>query len=161
MKKIYDSYFITVNGEVFNKHKKLLTPQDNGKGYLILNLRVGGKRLCKSIHRLLAEAFIPNPENLPEVNHKDANRRNNALSNLEWCTHGYNIKYSFDLNNRSAVGSNNANCITTENTVHAICKLLESGHTSANIRDLGYNYALVRALKQKSTWKHISCNYNF
>lgn len=47
-----------------------------------------------SVHRLVAEAFIPNPKNLPEVNHKDKNRSNNSVENLEWCTRQYNIEYS-------------------------------------------------------------------
>lgn len=48
----------------------------------------------KSVHRLVAEAFIPNPDNLPEVNHKDENGLNNSVDNLEWCSHQYNIEYS-------------------------------------------------------------------
>ena len=46
-----------------------------------------------SIHRLLAEAFIPNPNNYPQINHKDENKKNNSLNNLEWCTCKYNINY--------------------------------------------------------------------
>lgn len=82
MKEIYVNYKINENGFVFNKYGKELSPCDNGKGYLIVGLTVEGKRKTKAIHRLLAEAFIPNPDNLPEVNHKDANRRNNSLDNL-------------------------------------------------------------------------------
>lgn len=49
------------------------------------------------VHRLVAEAFVPNPNNLPEVNHKDENKMNNNADNLEWCTHGYNINYGTTL----------------------------------------------------------------
>lgn len=47
-----------------------------------------------SVHRIVAEAFVPNPQNLPEVNHKDKNTLNNKADNLEWCTHEYNVEYS-------------------------------------------------------------------
>lgn len=59
-------------------------------GYLLVNAK-GGK--CEQIHRLVALTFIPNPNNLPEVNHKDEDKTNNKVSNLEWCTHQYNSSY--------------------------------------------------------------------
>ena len=68
---------------------KLMSPKDNGKGYKAVNLR--GK--MKYVHRLVAEAFIPNPNNYPCVNHKDESRDNNVAYNLEWCTYSYNSKY--------------------------------------------------------------------
>ena len=57
---------------------------DNGRGYDCVRL---GKHTAKKIHRIVAEAFIPNPLNLPEVNHKDGNKKNNCAENLEWVTH--------------------------------------------------------------------------
>lgn len=53
-----------------------------------------GETIVKSVHRIVAETFVPNPMNLPVVNHKDENKLNNAASNLEWCTQSYNLRYS-------------------------------------------------------------------
>ena len=97
----------------------------------------------------------------PEVNHIDANRTNNSLDNLEWVTHGQNIRHSYKMQNRSAVGVNNANVTITEDTVKEICELLQKGFKSSKIRDLGYPYNIVRQIKSKAIWIHISSNYNF
>lgn len=62
-------------------------------GYLRVGFSTGSKKVTKRVHRLVAETFIPNPNNWTEVNHKDCNPSNNCVSNLEWCTSEYNIKY--------------------------------------------------------------------
>lgn len=66
------------------------------KGYATITLRKNGVSKIHRIHRLLAEAFIPNPKNLAEVNHIDGNKLNNNLSNLEWCTHLENMRHAFN-----------------------------------------------------------------
>ena len=76
-----------------NSDGKILSPGKDGRGYHIIALCKDGKRKMCKIHRLVATAFISNPSNLPEVNHKDENRRNNYLGNLEWCDHSYNNSY--------------------------------------------------------------------
>lgn len=80
------------NGERFRKGR-LLTQHDNGRGYLQVNVPLNGKWVTKKTHRLVAQAFIPNPNNLSEVNHKNGNRTCNDISNLEWVTHKENIEY--------------------------------------------------------------------
>lgn len=65
----------------------------NIKGYKFVVLRKDCKSHQVLVHRLVAQAFIPNPDNLPEVNHKDENPSNNCVENLEWCTHKYNSNY--------------------------------------------------------------------
>ena len=65
-------------------------------GYYNVVLRKQGHRESKQIHRLVAEAFIPNPNNFPIVNHKDHNRKNNCVANLEWCTQKHNVGWSRD-----------------------------------------------------------------
>ena len=104
--KGYENYEVTCSGDVLNsKTGKALKPTNNGKGYLQVVLCKNGKGKKFLIHRLVAEAFIPNPLNLPCVNHKDENPSNNFVflnedgsvdeekSNLEWCTHEYNNRY--------------------------------------------------------------------
>jgi hypothetical protein len=64
-----------------------------GAGYIQVGLHRDGKVEQKLVHRLVSEAFLPNPDNLPEVNHKDEDKTNNNVSNLEWCTRLYNMTY--------------------------------------------------------------------
>jgi hypothetical protein len=83
-------YAITSCGKVWShKRKRFLKPQMNEKGYLRIQLH--GKYY--RIHRLVAMAYLPNPNNLPQVNHKDENKQNNCLNNLEWCDAKYNNNY--------------------------------------------------------------------
>ena len=74
---------------------KVLTPTDNGYGYLVVHLR-DTHRVSRYVHRLVAEAFIDNPNMLPVVNHLDHNKTNNAVDNLEWTTQKENVIYSAD-----------------------------------------------------------------
>lgn len=79
----------------YGKKEHILKHADRGNGYLFVVLcKEGCKPKLYLIHRLVANAFIPNPENLPIINHKDKNRQNNHADNLEWCTAQYNVEYS-------------------------------------------------------------------
>ena len=89
-------YEISNCGNVRNSKNLILTPTDNGKGYMVVGLKNKGSRKNYYVHRLVACAFIPNEENLPEVNHKDFNRQNNHISNLEWITRKGNMQYSVE-----------------------------------------------------------------
>ena len=88
-------YQIGDTGQVYSLvSKKYLKPMDDGRGYLFVHLTNGkGKLKNEKIHRLVAKAFIPNPDNLPEVNHIDENKYNNCVDNLEWCSVKYNRNY--------------------------------------------------------------------
>lgn len=73
---------------------KILSLKTNRIGYTFIHLKNESGRKPLRVHRLVAEAFIPNPDNLPEVNHKDENKSNNSVCNLEWCKRLYNVRYS-------------------------------------------------------------------
>lgn len=77
---------------------KILKYGRNNSGYLTVGLgrRVDGTRRTKTVHKLVALAFLPNPNNYPEINHLDENKDNNCVWNLEWCTHKYNTHYNND-----------------------------------------------------------------
>ena len=76
---------------------RVLADKHNNRGYHTIALWRDGDIEYKFIHRLVAKAFLDNPDNLPEVNHKDENKENNAVSNLEWCTRKYNNNYGTRL----------------------------------------------------------------
>jgi DNA/RNA endonuclease G (NUC1) len=96
---IYKGYFGTEDGKVFsnkgsNKSFRQLKPVLQKTGYYIVHLRVNKKHKQILHHRFISEIFLPNPNQYPEINHKDEDKSNNSISNLEWCTHQYNLLHS-------------------------------------------------------------------
>ncbi len=91
-------YEVTSEGDVFSNvgRRKKLVGKSTDQGYHMVVLTVDGSKRYPSVHRMVAEAFIPNPLRLPEVNHIDGNKRNNAVSNLEWCDSSYNQIHARD-----------------------------------------------------------------
>lgn len=88
-------YAVTSCGRVWSyKYKKFLTPEDNGHGYFRVKLCKDGKEKKYMIHRLVAEAYIPNPDNLPQVDHIDENKAHNYVNNLQWITNRDNCRKS-------------------------------------------------------------------
>lgn len=87
---IYKGFFVTETGEIHSKNGKLQGQFDK-RGYLTYNLYGYGR---KSGHRMVAETYIPNPNNLPQVNHMDENKTNNSVKNLEWISNADNEHHS-------------------------------------------------------------------
>ena len=77
-------------------HNIILVPIIQSNGYCYINLCVNNKNKNVRIHKLVAETFIPNPNHLPCVNHKDGNKQNNKVDNLEWCTNRYNTIHAWN-----------------------------------------------------------------
>lgn len=103
LKKIdgFDRYFINEHGQVYSitntTSKKLKTNYISGYYAVGLYSKSEKKQKMFYIHRLMATTFIPNPENKPCVNHKDGNKLNNSLENLEWCTYAENTRHAYDM----------------------------------------------------------------
>lgn len=85
--KNFPRYSVSENGDVFNSKGQKLKTELANNGYLRVGLRNGNRQpKHQLVHRLVAEAYIDNPNNLPQINHKDFDRTNNSRDNLEWCT---------------------------------------------------------------------------
>lgn len=101
-----DRIIIYSSGQVVPFKGKVLSNIKNQLGYHKVNLRVNGGIKTVCVHRLVAKAFIPNPDNLPFINHKDENPSNNRVDNLEWCTPKYNNSYGTRLQRLSKTKTN-------------------------------------------------------
>jgi hypothetical protein len=86
----------------YSRKEKILKPIRDGAGYSMVQLSKAKKTKLLLVHRLVATEFIPNPENKPEVNHKDGDKQNNRVGNLEWVTPSENTKHAFDILHRKA-----------------------------------------------------------
>ena len=116
--------------------EKILKLQTDKNGYLFVGITKNGKRKYKKTHRLVAEAFLDNPNNLPQVNHKDENKENNCITNLEWCTNEYNHNYG-TRNIRSKI-SQSKTVVAYKNGVEVLrfsstAEAQRNGYNSGNI----------------------------
>lgn len=127
-------------------------------GYIGIQLyKAKDKVVNYQLHRLIADAFISNPENKLYVNHKDSNRENNSLDNLEWVTFEENVKHGYELGYATNKGSNNGFSLLTEQQVLEIRKRrVEEKLTYQKLATL-YNvsYGCIAGIIQKTNWKHI------
>ena len=106
--KSVDRNIICKDGQIKPIKSRYIRPADNGSGYKFVYLWKDNKQHRYYVHRLVAETFIPNPENKPTVNHKDGNRYNNCVDNLEWATYSENIQHAFNTGlNKSTLGWKN------------------------------------------------------
>nr|DAV04592.1 MAG TPA: homing endonuclease [Caudoviricetes sp.] len=119
----YPGYFISNLGRLKGRTNKILKLRISKPGYYIMVIYPNGRHdkcKCLKIHRLVAQAFIPNPNGYPVINHIDGNKLNNNAKNLEWCTYSYNTKHAYDnglINAESISGCNNSNSKLSEEDV--------------------------------------------
>ena len=115
VKEFNGLYEVSSNGRMksYKRYKegKILKLSKYSNGYLFvklspMNTHRGEYKKAYSVHRLVAETFIPNPNNYPCVNHKDGNKQNNNVDNLEWCTYSYNTKHAYKNNLKRTIHIN-------------------------------------------------------
>lgn len=136
--------------------EKLLKHGINNKGYQVVNLYKNNKGITKKVHRLVAEAFIPNPNNYPIVNHIDENKQNNNIFNLEWCTNEYNLNYGNAKEHRIIASKSKMIPIIQldmNNNIIAKYDSIREASRKTNINRWDISNCLKR--KQKSTKKFI------
>lgn len=128
-----DQYMVSDTGSVFSqKTNRMLKSRLTTHGYLQVALNTGHDSSFKHVHRLVAEAFIPNPDGLPQVNHRDGNKLNNKVENLEWCDNSQNQKHAYDIGLKSRK--------LTPDDVKYICDHYIPKHKEFGTRGLGRKF---------------------
>lgn len=153
-------YSVSNTGKVKNDETGIqLTPGKTTPGYLSAHLYYGNqRRLVRSVHRLVAEAFIPNLNNCPCVNHLDGNKLNNVVDNLEWTSYAKNNKHALANELRHTVkGVKHPKSKLTENDVLELRSRYATGkYTFATLgRIYGVSYQTVQGIINKKYWKHL------
>lgn len=134
--------------------KELILSPGNVLGYRNVVLTKDGKRSTKLVHRLVAEAFIPNPKFLPTVNHKDSVRCNNNALNLEWMTVQENVAHSYNSGNNSNAAEFNSGAILNWEIVREIRRKYTDGLKVSEIaRHFDLKYATVSKVVLFKNWK--------
>ena len=149
----YPNYAVTKEGTVFSFLSKRFLKNSTCKTISGIHVRVnlyndeGSKTI--EVHRLVAQAFIDNPNNFPIINHIDGDRTNNCVSNLEWCTHEYNTQHAIDtglMKHRSL----------SEETVHTILSMMEEGYRNCDIRDItGISYDVIGKIRVGENYRSL------
>ena len=143
-------------GEV-SVRERILKPATDAKGYLRVALARNKSLKTYKVHRLVADAFIDNNERKPEVNHKDGNKHNNHVSNLEWVTKGENLSHAYKNGLRCSKGVNNPSSKLNETNVKNILKLLDRGVTAKKIaKAFCVAESTIGQIKNGQKWNHIT-----
>ena len=172
MKQIneYPNYSVTADGRVistgriagrsgkgFSTIHQELSIMHNQSGYCMVNLTKDRKSKTRYVHRLVAEAYLENPDNLPQVNHIDGNKDNNSVDNLEWCSSSHNNQHALDTGLREGQkGETNSQAKITEREIHEIIHMMLQGFANVEIASsFNLHDRYVSLIRGKKRWKHI------
>lgn len=167
LKGFEDSYQISDQGRVFSKRRmrgnqiiygRELALQITNDNYLKVHLCKNGVDKAYYLHRLVAKQFLNNPDNLPQVNHKDGNKANNCVSNLEWCTRDYNREHAVE-NHLMQHGEKRPSHKLTEKDVLEIYKY-KGVLTGAELgRRYGVSKNTINIIQRGGKWKYLYEQY--
>lgn len=146
--------YVDRNGAL--RSARQVVPTKTKKGYLRVALNKDGRQVRKYVHRLVGKTFIPNSNKKPQINHKDGNKLNNHISNLEWCTNQENIIHSYETGLRvgtNAVGERNTMAKLTETDVVEIISSNSKVECLAN--KFKVSKSCIYKIKQRKRWSHV------
>lgn len=143
--------------KTFSETPRILKLKCRNDGYVDISLSRNNNRKTCSVHRLVAEAFIPNPENKPEVNHLDCNRANNFYLNLKWSTPKENVAHSILKGDRNVAEENNPNSkLSKEDVLKIRRKYNQGGTTYIDLADMyGVTKGQIGHIINKRVWAHV------
>lgn len=146
------------NGTTVYVPSNVLSVKVGKKGYCTVNLTMNNRKKTQYLHRLVAMAFIPNPENKPDVNHLDGNKSNNLVSNLAWVTKSENSKHAFDTGLNRAYKGEKHNLAKLTNV--EVLKIRKEHIPFVNTYPmLAKKYSVrpntIRSIVKRYTWTHI------
>lgn len=157
-------YIVSTEGKIYStknvgrgKYHKEISQRQTQDGYMIVTVGTNRNRKQMRVHRIIAEAFIPNPDNLPEVDHIDCNKKNNNVINLRWLGSLENKKRTpFETRSRTHKGEKNGRAKLTENDVREIRKLYSDGVSQYQIAKMyGRGWSTIHNIIIKNTWREI------
>jgi predicted DNA-binding protein (UPF0251 family) len=149
-------YKVSNKGEIYSeKSAKLLRQNDDGNGYMKVTLWIDGMQSSEKVHRLVATAFLPKMQHQTTVNHKDGDKLNNCVSNLEWLSHSDNMRHAH-ITGLMQKGSECTNAKLDEASVEAIKLLFVDGLSNQEIANsFGVERGTIGKIRQLKTWKHV------
>lgn len=158
----HPNYGVSRKGYVINKRTGRILKEDiSNRGYSRITVCKNNRTKRYTVHRLVAELFIPNPHGLATVNHKDGNKRDNSVYNLEWMTQEENQKHAKESGlcpRGEAIPTNKYK----EEIIHEVCRLIQAGWVRKPVLEVtGISKSTFDDIRRRKTWKYISCNYNW
>ena len=156
----FPGYFVSRDGEVYSERRgalKKLRPGKHRSGYLCVNLCRDGEKVTRQVHRLVALAFVPNPDNKPLVCHRDGDPANNRAGNLYFGTQQENMS-DMVRHGRSTRGERCPRAVLRADQVIAIREAYGAGgHTlKALAAKYGVNFTTIHGIVRNKTWQHIA-----
>jgi len=157
----FKDYCVDKSGKVYSlKSNRFLKPQQQRTGYYTVSLRNDTEVKTVSLHRVVALAFIENPEGKPQVNHINGDKSDNSVCNLEWMTPKENVQHAYDTG--LARGTRNPDRFLSDDVAHGVCILIQDSWRNKDIAEsFGIPQQIVADIRWGKSYQEISCEYDF